>query len=113
MRDGTIYNSHTVTLYTQWTVLCTNLQLNHLLEDPNLPSVDILQVYGHWARHGNYSSQYNRLKADLLAMAWRAIAETHLKEGLSDSRKLHSSHAKELEKCLTRMLRNFSYQALP
>ena len=56
VRGGNIYNSQTVNLYTQWTTFCTNLQLDHLLEDPNPPSVKILQVYGHWVCHGHSSS---------------------------------------------------------
>ena len=53
---GKISNSWNVDLYTQWTAFCTDLQLDHLLEDPNPPSVKILQVYGHWVCHGHSSS---------------------------------------------------------
>ena len=53
---GNISNSQTIALYTQWTALCTDLQLDHLIKDPNLPSVKILWVYGHWVCHGQYYS---------------------------------------------------------
>ena len=56
MRGGNISNSRTVPLYTKWTALCTNLQIYHLLEDLNLPSVMILQVYGHRVFHDHYYS---------------------------------------------------------
>ena len=113
MQDCNISNRRTVTLYTQWTAFCIDLQLNHLLEDPNIPYVDILQVYGHRVFHSHSSSQSNRLKADLVATAWRDIANTHLLEGRHDPRKTHYFHTKDLDKCLTKMLRHFSYQEPP
>ena len=81
VRGGNISNSQKFTLYTQWTALCTYLYLYHLLEEPNLPSVDIPWVYSHRVHHGHYSYQSNRIKTDLVATAWRAIAKTHLLEG--------------------------------
>ena len=56
VRGGNISNSQTVSLYTQWNALCTNLQLNHLLEYRNLSSVKILWVYGHQVHHSHFSS---------------------------------------------------------
>ena len=92
MHVGNISNSRTVTLYTQWTAFYTDPQINHLLKDLNLPSVDILQMYGHRICKGHYSLQSNILKADLVATAWHTIAEIHLLEGCRDPKKLYSSH---------------------
>ena len=113
MRRGKISNSRTFTLYTHWTNFCINLQLDHLISKPNPPFVEILQVYGHRVNHGHYYSQSNKLKADSVAMAWRAIPKTHLLEGLINPRKPHGYHAKNLEKLLTRILQHFSYQDPP
>ena len=67
VRGSNISNSRTVTLYTEWTTFCTYLHLDHLIEDLNLYSVDILQVYGHQVHHSHYSYQENRRKADSVA----------------------------------------------
>ena len=75
-----------------------------MLEYPNLSSVEILQVYCHHVCHGHYSSQSNRIKADLVATMWRSIVGTYLLEGHYDYRNLHGSHVKDLNKRLTRML---------
>ena len=112
MHNGNIFNIRIITLYTQWTAFCTDLKLDQLLEDPNLPSANILQVYGHWVHLNHYYSQSKRLKADWVTTVWRDIAVAHLLEGHRDPRKPHGYHAKDLNNRLTKMLRNFSYQDL-
>ena len=64
-------------------------------------------MYGHRIRHGHYSRQPS-VRADSVATAWRAIAETHLLEGLPDPRKRPGSSAKDLDKRLSRMTRHYS-----
>ena len=112
MHGGNISNSQTVALYTHWTALCTDLKLDHLIEDLNLPSIKILQVYVHQVCHSHYYSRSNQLKDDLVAMERRAVVNAHLLEGRHGQRKTHGSHAKDLDKRLIRMLRHFSYEDL-
>ena len=57
MRSGNISNICNVILYIQWTAFCTDLQIDNLIEEPNLPYVKILQVYGHRVFHGHYYSK--------------------------------------------------------
>ena len=82
-----IYNSYTIIFHTQWTAFCAGLQVDHLLEDPNLTSFEILQVYRQQVLRGHYSSQPNQLKAESVSTAWRAISENHLLEGRHDPQK--------------------------
>ena len=81
VRGGYVSNRRTVALYSQWSSFCTNLQLEHLLEDPDIPNINILQVYGHRARNGGFSPQASLLQSYLVATLWRAIADNHLLEG--------------------------------
>ena len=111
--DVHIANGRTVTLYSYWTTFYSNLQVNHLLEYEILPSVKIIQVYGHQVRHDHYSSRSKLLWAESVATAGRAIAKTHILEGRHDPRNLQVSHSKDLDKLLTKMLRHFLYQYMP
>ena len=104
MDGGNISNSRTVTLYTHWNALCTDLQINHLLEEPNLPYVNTLQVYGNKVCYGHYSSQSKIFKKDSVATACRSIIDTQLLEGRRDPRNPHSSHTTDFGKRLTGML---------
>ena len=67
-----------MTLYSQWTAFCSNLQVDNLLEEDILPYVEILPVYGHRIRYGRYPSIPNHLQVDSDVMAWSAISETYL-----------------------------------
>ena len=87
--------------------------VDHLLEDKILTSVKIFQVCGHRIRHGHYSSISKLLWADSVATSWHAIAKTHLLEGLRNPRKPRVSHAKYLDKRLTRTLCHVLYQDMP
>ena len=51
VNSSNISNRWTITLYNQWTAFFTNLHIYHLLEDPNLPSSKILQVYIQQVHH--------------------------------------------------------------
>ena len=112
VRGGHVSSTRTSALYNQWTTFCADLQLDHRLQDDSLPTIEILQVYGHRVRHGYYSRQ-DSVRSDSVATVWRAIIETHVLEGLQDPRKPRGSTAKELDKRLTRQLRHYSYQDPP
>ena len=65
-----------------------------MLEDPENPVIEILQVFGHRVRHGHYSSKVSSVRVDTVTSALRAIANTHLLEGHQDLRKLLGSHSR-------------------
>ena len=113
IRDGHFSNLHTVALYDHWSFFCTNLHMDHLLDDPYLPTIKILQVYEHWVRNGGFYSQASIIQSDLVATEWRDIAETHLLDWHRDPRKPPGSHSRDIDKCLTCMLRKFAYQDPP
>ena len=69
-------------------------------------------MYGHRVQDGHYSTK-DQLRADSVAVAWRAIAEVHLLEGLHDPRKPKGSSGKDLYKHLSCMLHHYSYQDPP
>ena len=41
--------------YIDWMSFCTEMQMDHILEDPEDPVIDILQVFGHKVCHRHYS----------------------------------------------------------
>lgn len=112
VRGGHVSSARTSVLYNQWTSFCASLQIDHRLQGDSLPTIEILQVYGHRVRHGHYSKQ-DSVRSDSVATAWRAVAETHLLEGLHDPRKPYGSTIKDLDKRLTRQLRHYSFQDPP
>ena len=112
VRGGHVSNSRTCALYANWSSFCTDLQIDHRLQTPGLPVIELLQVHGHRVRHGTYSKQPS-VRADSVAAAWRAIAEIHLLEGLTDPRKPSGAATKDLDKRLSRMLRHYSFQDPP
>ena len=112
VRGGHVSNSRTNKLYAQWSGFCAELHVDHQLQTPQLPNIELLQVYGHRVRDGHYSKK-DRLRADSVAAAWRAISEVHLLEGLNDPRKPRGFSGKDLDKRLSRMLRHYSYQDPP
>ena len=87
VRGGHVSNHHIVTLYVHWSSFFYNLQMNHLLEDPDIPDIDILQVYGHRVHNVGFYSRASVLRSDSVATSWRDISETHILEGLQDPRK--------------------------
>ena len=84
------------------------VRVDHFLSDPAIPSVEIIQVYGHRIRHGHFSRKPG-VRADSVATAWRAIAQTHLLEGRPDPRKPPNSTSISLDLRLSRQLRNYSF----
>ena len=60
---------------------CTKMQMDHILEDPDDPVIEVLQVFGHRVRHGHYSSRISSVWVDTVASVCRDIAKTHLLEG--------------------------------
>ena len=57
------------------------MQMEQILEDPEDPVIEVLQVFGHRVRHGHYSSRINSVRADMVTSVWRAISKTSLLEG--------------------------------
>ena len=37
--------------YSYWMFFCTKMQMDHMLEDPEDPVIEIIQVFGHRVRH--------------------------------------------------------------
>ena len=66
VQGGHVSNLHTVSLYGQWSSFCTILHLDYLLEEPDLPTIKILQVYGHQVCNGGFSSRSSLLRSDLV-----------------------------------------------
>ena len=52
---GHVSSFYTTILYKQWVSFCTDVQTNHMLQDLGVPTIKIIQVYGHQVRHGYYS----------------------------------------------------------
>ena len=84
-----------------------------MLEDPEDPVIDVLQVFVHRVRHGHYSSWMSGVRGDTVASAWHAIAKTHLPEVRRDPQKPLVSHSKEFDKRLSCMLRQYGFQDPP
>ena len=92
---------------------CTEMQIDHTLEDPEVPIMEVLQVFGVRVRDGAFSNRVPGVRADTVAAAWNAVAEVHLLEGCPNSRNPHGSSSCDLDKRLTRMLRHWGYQEPP
>ena len=92
---------------------CTEMQIDHTLENLEVPTVEVLQVFGVRVRDGDFSNLVPGVRADKVAAAWRAVAEVHLLEGLPDPCKPPGSISRDLDKRLTRRLRHGGYQDPP
>ena len=79
----------------------TKMQINHTLEDPKVPIMEVLQVFGVRFRDGSFSNRVPSVRADTVAAAWRAVAEVHLLEGRPDPRKTPGFSSLNLDKRLT------------
>ena len=112
VRGGNVASGRSKALYANWSSFCSEIGVDHFLSDPSLPSVEILQVYGHRVRHGCYS-KLSSVRADSVAAAWRAVAQTHLLEGRPDPRKPSNSTSTSLDLRLSRQLRHYSFQDPP
>ena len=93
IQGGHVSYEKTAKKYSDWMSFCTKMQIDHMVEDPEDPVINILQVFGHRVRHGHYSSWVSSVRADTVDSARRAIAKTHLLEGLWDPRKPLGSHS--------------------
>ena len=89
------------------------MQIYHTLEDPEVPIMEVFQVFGVRVRDRAFSNRVPGVRADTVAAAWRAVAEVHLLEGRPDPRKPPGSSSRNLDKRLTRMLRHWGYQDPP
>ena len=92
---------------------CTKMQMEHMLEDPEDPVIEVLQVFGHMFLHQHYCSHMSSVQTDIVASAWRAISENHLPEGRRDPWKPLGSHIRELNKRLSGMIRPYGFQDPP
>ena len=54
VRDGHVSCENTANKYSDWMSFRTELQMGHMLEDPEDPVIDILQVFGHRVHHRHY-----------------------------------------------------------
>ena len=92
---------------------CTEMQIDHTLEDQEVPTVEVLQLFGFRVCDGPFSNRVPGVRADRVAEAWRAVAEVHLLEGRPNPRKPPGSSIRDLDKRLTRMLCHWGYQDPP
>ena len=92
---------------------CTEMQIDHTLEDTEVPTVEVLQVFGVRVRDGAFSNRVPGVRADTVSAVWRAVAEVHLLEGRPEHRKPPGSSSRDLDKRLTCMLRHLGYQDPP
>ena len=83
--------SQTDALYKHWMSNCADLGIDYWRQYPQLPAIELIQVYRHQVRHDHYSTQHG-VQTDLVAATWRAIAKTHILEGLWDPRKTNRLH---------------------
>ena len=84
-----------------------------MLEDPEDPVIEVLQVFGHMVLHQHYCSHMSSVHTDKVDSAWRAISENHLPEGRRDPWKPLGSHIRELNKRLSCMIRHYGFQDPP
>ena len=113
VRGGNASYENTTKKYSEWISFYTEIQMYHMLYDPEDPVIEVLQVFGHRVRHRHYSSQVSSVRTDTVDLAWRSIFETHLLEGRWDPQKPLGSHIQDLNKRLSRMLRHYGFQYPP
>ena len=77
------------------------MQIDHTLEDPEVPIMKFLQVFGVRVRDGSFSNRVTGVRVDTAAAAWRAVAKVHLLEGCPDPCKPSGSISCDLDKRLT------------
>ena len=62
MQSGTTKDARQKSLYHQWTDIFSTLLVNPDLQDPFIPRIKLLQVYGHRVQHAQHSKhQVGRL----------------------------------------------------
>ena len=92
---------------------CTKIQIDHTLEDLEVPTVEVFQVFGVRVRDRAFSNRVPGVRADTVAAALRTVAEVQLLEGRPDPCKPPGSSSRDLDKRLTRMLLHWGYQDPP
>ena len=92
---------------------CTEMQIDHTLEDLEVPIMEVLEVFGVRVRDGSFSNRVPGVWEDTVSAAWRPVAEVHLLGGRPDPRKPPGSSSRDLDKRLTRMLCHWGYQDPP
>ena len=94
IRAGTTQDARHQKLYKQWSNFCITLEVNCALQDPSVPRMEVLQVYGHRVRHAQYSKrQVDQLGKESFSQAWGEIVSTYLLDGLLDPRNPPDSQA--------------------
>ena len=56
IQGGHVSYEKTAKKYSDWMFLCTEMHMDHMLEDLEDPVINILQVFGHRVRHRHNSS---------------------------------------------------------
>ena len=70
VRAGTTQDVRQQRMYQQWTDLCSTLLVNPDIQDPSIPHIELLQVYGHRFQHTQHSKrQVERLGKELVSQA--------------------------------------------
>ena len=64
---------------------CTKMQIDHTLEDPEVPIMEVLQVFGVRVCDRSFSNRVPGVRAATVAAACCAVAEVRLLEGRPDS----------------------------
>ena len=108
VRGGNVSHKRTIKEYEIWRSFCADIGVDHFMDDPSLPVVEILQVYGVRVRDRRFTERPGDVKAESVAAAWLAVATTHLLEGRPDPRKPPGMGGRELDKRLSRQLKYYS-----
>ena len=53
VRGGHVSCKNMAKKYNDWMSFCTKMNMDHMLEDPEDPVIEVLQVFGHRVRHGH------------------------------------------------------------
>ena len=79
VRAGTIQDARQQKLYKQWSDFCATLAINPALQDPSVPRIELLKVYGRRIRNTQYSKrQVGQLGKGSVSQAWEVITATNL-----------------------------------
>ena len=89
--------------------------VNPTFQDPPIPRIELLQVYGHRVWHAKYlKCRMDRLGKESVSQAWGVIATSHLLNGMTDPTKPSDSQAHTgLDKGLTQKLKTYGLEDPP
>ena len=115
MRSGTTQDARHQRLYRKWADFCATLSVNPNLQDPSIPRIELLQVYGHCVWNAKYSKRrVDRLGKESVSQAQGVISTSHLLDGMSNPRKQAESQAHAgLDKRLTQQLKTYGLKDSP